>query len=183
MDVSNRMKIAATALVILGGGMLLRSSDFDATAAFAQAAGTQSQGSGQQRQATPPPPAGTEEVDRYDRSALLYATRRTGATTGWQRGQEIYYMRCWMCHNEYTMAGDPAPAPSLRDVFERRNEEFVRAQIRNGSSRMPTYTVKNLPDADLDDLVTYLREKCGTFKTGGGCFDEHNPPPNPLYRF
>lgn len=176
MDALHRVTIAATAFVVLGGGMLLSSSRPNAAVAFAQAAGSETQ-------ASPAPPAGAGEIDIYDRSALLYARRRVRAASGSQRGQEIYFMRCWICHNEYTMAGDPAHAPSLRDLFKRRNEDFVRVQIRNGSARMPTYSSKTLSDADLDDLVTYLREKCGTFKTGGGCFDEHNPPPNPFYRF
>ena len=106
-----------------------------------------------------------------------------GAKSGWQRGQEIYFYRCWMCHNEYVLAGDHFPVPSLRDLFERQDEEYVRSMIRVGAPMMPTYGPETLTDKDVDDLVTYLKEKCGTFETGGGCFDEHNPPRNPLYRF
>ena len=53
---------------------------------------------------------------------------------------------------------------------------------------MPAYTRAVISDADMSDLLMYLREKCGTFPTGGGggrtgtCFDEHNPPANPHYR-
>ena len=59
----------------------------------------------------------------------------------------------------------------------------VRRIIRSGSPRMPTYGPQVLGDEDLDDLVTFLRENCGTSETGGGCFDEHNPPPNPFYQY
>jgi hypothetical protein len=130
------------------------------------------------------------DVDEDDPNSLLWAMQRAGYKSGWQRGQEIYYMKCWMCHNEYTIAADTAPpAPSLRDLFKRPlvggqpvNDQNVAAYIRRGSGRMPAYTSTVLSDADITDLVTYLREKCGTFRTGGGCFDEHNPPPNPRYR-
>ena len=47
---------------------------------------------------------------------------------------------------------------------------------------MPAYTPAVISAADMSDLLMYLREKCGTFPTGGGCFDEHNPPANPHYR-
>jgi hypothetical protein len=134
---------------------------------------------------------GTEEYDRYNmegvdkwnRMAALYARQRSGAKSGWQRGQEIYYMRCWICHSELVTVGDDFPAPSLRNLFDNRDEVFVRAWIRAGSQGMPSYLPQTLSDKDLDDLITYLREKCDTFETGSGCFDEHNPPPNPLYRY
>lgn len=122
-------------------------------------------------------------IDKWNRMASLYARQRSGATSGWQRGQEIYYMRCWICHSELVNVGDHFPAPSLRNLFDNRDEAFVRAWIRAGSQGMPSYTPQNLSDADIEDLIAYLREKCDTFETGSGCFDEHNPPPNPLYRY
>ena len=130
------------------------------------------------------------DVDEDDPNSLLWAMQRAGHESGWRRGQEIYYMRCWMCHNEYTIAADTSPpAPSLRDLFKRplvggqpMNDQNVAAYIRRGSARMPAYSAAVLSNADLSDLITYLREKCGTFSSGGGCFDEHNPPPNPRYR-
>jgi hypothetical protein len=141
----------------------------------------------------PPSPAGQAQEmppDEYDRNSQLWAMQRAGFKSGWQRGQEIYYMRCWMCHNEYTIAADTAPpAPSLRDLFKRSQvagqpvtDQAVAAVIRRGGARMPAYSAVLLSDADMTDLLTYLREKCGTFAKGGGCFDEFNPPPNPRYR-
>lgn len=130
------------------------------------------------------------DVDEDDPNSQLWAMQRAGHKSGWQRGEEIYYMRCWMCHNEYTIAADTSPpAPSLRDLYKRPlvggqpvNDQNVAAYIRRGSARMPAYSAAVLTDADMTDLVAYLREKCGTFRTGGGCFDEHNPPSNPRYR-
>ena len=119
----------------------------------------------------------------YDRNALLLASRRAGAASGPARGEEIFYMRCWICHSEYVIVADHFPAPSLRDLYERYEDEAVRAIIRSGSPGMPTYGEDVLSDADLDDLVSFLRENCGVPETGGGCFDEHNPPPNPFYQY
>ena len=129
-------------------------------------------------------------LDPFDRNAQLWAMRRAGHESGSGRGQEIYYMRCWMCHNEYTIAADRFAAPTLRDLYQRPTlasgqpvtDQTVAAHIRNGSAGMPAYTPAVISAADMSDLLVYLREKCGTFPTGGGCFDEHNPPPNPRYR-
>lgn len=139
--------------------------------------------------AKPAGPAAQQPIDPDDRGAQIWYFQRLGAS-GWQRGQEIYYMRCWLCHNDYTVIAEPGAAPSLRDLYKRptlRNgrpvtDENVAAFIRSGSLRMPSYTPTYFSDRDLADLLVYLREKCGTFPTGGGCFDEHNPPANPLYR-
>lgn len=140
-------------------------------------------------QAAPAPPP---SVDPYDRNAMLWAMQRVG-TSSVERGQEIYYMRCWICHNEYTISAEENPAsaaPSLRDLFKRSrlrngqpvNEQTIAAMIRSGGPRMPAYAPVNLSDKDVADVITYLKEKCGTFARGGGCFDEHNPPANPRYR-
>jgi len=128
-------------------------------------------------------------IDPDDRASQIWHFQRLGSR-GWQRGQEIYYMRCWICHNEYTVIAEPGAAPSLRDLFRRSRllngqpttDGNVKAFVRKGSFRMPSYSPEYFSDRDLDDLIVYLREKCGTFPTGGGCFDEHNPPANPQYR-
>ncbi len=160
------------------------------TAAVVGGAARQAQeGAAKPEAASMPPPQG---VDPYDRNAMLWAMERVGRSPV-ERGQEIYYMRCWICHNEYTIAaeGNPAyAAPSLRDLFKRprlRNgrpvtDETVTAQIRSGGPQMPAYSPANLNDKDVADLLAYLKEKCGTFARGSGCFDEHNPPLNPRYR-
>jgi mono/diheme cytochrome c family protein len=136
---------------------------------------------------TPAAQTATPTIDEYDRVAQLWYRQRV-AKSGPARGQEIYYMSCWMCHNEYTIAADPKNhAPSLKDLFKTNavTDQAVIAKIRAGGSRMPAYPPTLLTDDDLRDLVAYLREKCGTFPTdagGGGCFDERNPPANPRYK-
>src|SRR5688572_4120323 len=80
-------------------------------------------GGGQGRGAAPqgrggapqPAPAPYKEmpVDKYDRNATLWAHERSGFKSGWQRGREVFFMNCWMCHSEYVIAGDWAPVPTL----------------------------------------------------------------------
>ncbi len=127
-------------------------------------------------------PAAVKEapIDEYDRTAQVWYYQRMGKS-GWERGQEIYYMKCWICHNDYTRKASPASAgPSLRNLYKRPtlmsgdevNDQTVMAQIRLGNARMPAYGAV-LNDKDLSDLIIYLREKC--------CWDEMNPPTNPRY--
>jgi len=53
------------------------------------------------------------------------------------------------------------------------NDDTVKEKIRNGGAGMAAYKY-TLNDADLNDLVSYLREKC--------CWDSDTPPLNPRYR-
>jgi mono/diheme cytochrome c family protein len=164
-------------LLILGLGLLVRTDDEqDSAVALAQSVSAQSQAADNAELARVGAPG-----QEYDRQTLLLTSQRAGAKSGWRRGEEIFYMRCWICHSEYVIVSDHFPAPSLRNLYDRYDDESVRAIIRAGSTRMPTYGPQVLTAADLDDLVTFLRENCGTSETGGGCFDEHNPPPNPFY--
>ena len=121
------------------------------------------------------------QLDPYQRSGLIYYNKLMGKS-GWERGQHIYYLKCWMCHNEYTIASDPkAAAPTLKDLYKRPtlvsgrpvNDETVATKIRDGGPRMPGYR-HVLNDQDMADLLAYLREKC--------CWDADNPPANPRYK-
>ena len=124
------------------------------------------------------------DYDPYQRSGDVFYMNRMGQA-GWERGREIWYMKCWICHNEYTIkANNPqvAPvAPTLKELYKRPvllsgkpvNDDTVKDQIREGSRQMPAYKYV-LTDKDLEDLVDYLRDHC--------CWDEQNPPPNPRFR-
>ena len=114
------------------------------------------------------------------RSVALYKFK-TAAQSGAQRGEEIYYFKCWMCHNEYTVKAG-TPAPLLKDLYRRTllisglpvNDATVSDKIRNGGPTMPEYRY-TLSDQDIADLVSYIREgKC--------CFEGDELPPNPWYR-
>ena len=106
------------------------------------------------------------------------------ADSGPDRGKEIYFYKCWVCHNDYTRAAG-SPAPTLRDLYKRPkllsgqpvNDETVAAKIKNGGTNMPGYQY-TLSERDLADLVSFFREgKC--------CWEdseEKEPPRNPRYK-
>jgi hypothetical protein len=121
------------------------------------------------------------QLDPYQRSGQIFYHKLMGKS-GVDRGQHIYYLKCWICHNEYTIASDPkGAAPTLKDLYKRpalrsgqpMNDENVAAKIRSGGPRMPAYQ-HTLNDADIADLLAYLREKC--------CWDADHPPANPRYK-
>ena len=114
--------------------------------------------------------------DEYQRSTEIY-TYTTTAKSGPQRGEELYFIKCWFCHNQFAKTG-----PQLKDLFKRPtlglsgepvNDQTVAEKIRKGGPAMPAYG-HILKDSDIADLLSYIKEGC--------CFDSENPPPNPRYR-
>ena len=111
----------------------------------------------------------------YNQRSLEIFEFRKAAKSGPERGGEIYYYKCWFCHNEFTK-----DIPKLEGLFSRANllsglpvtEANVKDQVRNGGPDMPSYKYV-LNDADLNDLTSYLRENC--------CWNSDSPPPNPRY--
>jgi virginiamycin B lyase len=98
------------------------------------------------------------------------------AKHGAARGENIYFYKCWMCHNRYAQS-----APYLRELYQRStlvsgkpvNDASVAEHIKVGSALMPAFR-NNLSDSDITDLVAYIREgKC--------CVEGENPPANPWY--
>ncbi|OFW13780.1 MAG: hypothetical protein A3H29_03575 [Acidobacteria bacterium RIFCSPLOWO2_02_FULL_67_21] len=139
-----------------------------------------------QAQASPSqaPAASAPQFDPYDRVARLWYRQRL-ASSGAERGREIFYMSCWMCHNEYTIDTTKIKAPRLSDTFSRPGitDEQVTGIIRRGGLRMPGYPPSLLSDQDLRDVVAFLRETCAASASqGGSCYDEMNPPANPRYK-
>jgi mono/diheme cytochrome c family protein len=127
------------------------------------------------RYATAQEPKQALPKDYLQRSLEIYEFRKAAAS-GPERGQEIYYYKCWFCHNEFTQ-----DIPKLEGLFKKANlisgdpvnDGTVKEKLRNGGPGMPAYkTVLN--DADLNDVLAYLKEKC--------CWDSDAPPPNPRYR-
>ena len=112
----------------------------------------------------------------YNQRALEIYEFRKAAQSGAERGQEIFYYKCWFCHNEFTK-----DVPKLTGLYQHAqllsgqpvNDEAVKNQIRNGSANMAAYKY-TLSEADLNDLVSFIREKC--------CWDSDSPPPNPRFR-
>jgi mono/diheme cytochrome c family protein len=113
--------------------------------------------------------------DPYQRSLQVYEFRKA-AQSGPDRGQEIFYYKCWFCHNEFTK-----DIPKLTGLYQHAalmsgepvTDDTVKEKIRNGGPGMAAYK-HALSESDLTDLVGYLREKC--------CWNSDSPPPNPHYR-
>ena len=114
--------------------------------------------------------------DDYQRSTDIYLYRTT-AKSGAQRGEELYYYKCWICHNQFAKTG-----PQLHDLFKRPKfsssaynvtEANVSDKIKMGGPGMPSFGT-TLKDADIADLIAYIKDGC--------CFDSENPPPNPRYK-
>jgi mono/diheme cytochrome c family protein len=128
-------------------------------------------------QSLPSPPAGSRPPakDYNQRSLEIYEFRKA-APSGPERGQEIFYFKCWFCHNEFTQ-----DIPKLKGLYQKPalvsgqpvNDDTVKNQIRNGSANMAAYKY-TLSEDDLNDLVGYIREKC--------CWDSDAPPLNPRFR-
>ena len=112
----------------------------------------------------------------YNQRALEIYEFRKAAVSGPERGQEIFYYKCWFCHNEFT-----THAPQLAGLYQRGallsglpvNDATVKDRIRNGGAGMAAYRY-TLSEADLDDLVSFVREKC--------CWNSDTPPLNPRFR-
>ena len=125
-----------------------------------------------------PAPQGTTPKpvakDYYQRSLETYEFRKA-AQSGPERGREIFYYKCWFCHNEFTKN-----APQLTGLYHRGtllsglpvNDDNVKDRIRNGGAGMAAYKY-TLSEADLNDLVSFVRDKC--------CWDSDAPPLNPRY--
>jgi virginiamycin B lyase len=99
------------------------------------------------------------------------------ANSGAARGENIYFFKCWMCHNKYANGG-----PYLKDLYQQENlvngepvaDESVTRLIKEGAPGMPAFKT-SLSDAEIADLRAYIKEgKC--------CVEGENPPANPWYR-
>jgi len=152
MDFSAARRFLAGALITIAGGLL--------SPALAQEAAPQKQ---------------PIVKDYYQRSLRTYEFRKA-ARSGPERGREIFYYKCWFCHNEFTKN-----APQLAGLYQRGtllsglpvNDDTVKDRIRNGGAGMAAYRY-TLSEADLNDLVSFVRDRC--------CWDSDAPPLNPSYR-
>lgn len=114
-------------------------------------------------------------MDALQKADRIY-TFRKAAVSGPERGRELFYYKCWYCHNEFTK-----DIPKLTGLFGHPtmlsgvpvSVEAVKNQIRNGSADMAAYKY-TLSESDIDDLVSFLRTEC--------CWNSDAPPLNPAYR-
>ena len=104
--------------------------------------------------------ADKEIVTDYLQRSLLLDTYRIVADSGAGRGENIYFYKCWMCHNQYAKTG-----PYLKELFKHSQlmsgdpvtDENVAAKIKEGGPGMPAFGT-TLNDADVADLITYMKE-------------------------
>ena len=125
----------------------------------------------------------TTLLDGLQRSVRINSYKAV-ADSGELRGETIYYYKCWVCHNTYTIAANPGnAAPYLKDLYKNANlprsgepltEESLTAAIKDGNPQMPSFRT-SLADADMSDLLSYL-------KSGKCCLEGEDPPPNPWYK-
>lgn len=116
------------------------------------------------------------QIDRY----------QVVAKSGVGRGENLYFYKCWMCHNDYTITsqyGESAPFLRLKDLFKREklttsgqpvNDATITDKIKNGGPGMPSFQT-TMSEADIQDLLSYL-------KSGKCCVDGEDPPANPWYK-
>ncbi len=123
----------------------------------------------------PPGVPQSDVVDRFQRTYEVLQNNEV-ATSGVARGETIYFYKCWMCHQEVAAQGDLSGlvGPSLHDLDQRSiTDDAIATKIRNGGQRMPAFR-HTLTDADVADLVAYLRDpSC--------CYELLEPPYNPHY--
>ena len=103
----------------------------------------------------PPKAAAAPDVsaDDLQRSRRL-DTYTILADSGASRGENIYFYKCWMCHNQYAKS-----APLLKNLFQRDslfsgdpvNDDNVAAKIKEGGPGMPAFRT-SLSDTDISDL-------------------------------
>jgi mono/diheme cytochrome c family protein len=164
-----RMSLGKAAGILAGLGVVVI---FLGTTGMVPRAGAQ-EGSSQQGAAKKEPKEPVK--DYYQRSLEIYEFRKA-AKSGWQRGEEIFYYKCWFCHNEYAKG-----APRLEGLYSLPklmsgkpvNDDTVKDKIRNGGPGMAAYKY-TLKEDDLSDLVSYLKDHC--------CWNSEAPPANPRYR-
>src|SRR5712691_11509637 len=56
--------------------------------------------------------ASTDDLQR----SLRLDTYKILGDSGAARGENIYFYKCWMCHNQYAKSG-----PLLKDLYQRKN--------------------------------------------------------------
>ena len=108
---------------------------------------------------TPTPAMNRDDLQRSYRTDKYLEVAESGV----DRGENIYWHKCWACHNKYQQA-----APQLEGLFKQAalitgvpvNEENVAAHIKKGGPGMPSFGT-TLSDADVADVVSYLHsDKC-----------------------
>src|SRR5260370_15834241 len=98
--------------------------------------------------------ASTDDLQR----SLRLDTYKILGDSGAARGENIYFYKCWMCHNQYAKGG-----PLLKDLYQRENltsgdpvnDDTVTTKIKEGGPLMPPFRT-TLSDPAIPDLRPYF---------------------------
>lgn len=72
-----------------------------------------------------------------------------------EAGRQIFAKTCAGCHlGQGTQAGR---APQLSVSQNAINPDFVRNQVRKGKAPMPAFDQSKISDADLENIIAYLK--------------------------
>ena len=72
-----------------------------------------------------------------------------------EAGRLVFAKTCAGCHlGQGTQAGR---APQLSVSQNAINPDFVRNQVRNGKPPMPAFSTAKVSDADLENIIAYLK--------------------------
>lgn len=72
-----------------------------------------------------------------------------------EAGRQIFAKTCAGCHlGQGTLAGR---APQLSVSQNAINADFVRNQVRKGKAPMPAFDTSRVSDADLENIIVYLK--------------------------
>src|SRR5260221_13234382 len=120
----------------------------------------------------PPKAVAAADVSTDDlQRSLRLDTYKILGDSGAARGENIYFYKCWMCHNQYTKG-----APFLKDLFQRENlasgdpvnDDNVTATIKEGRAGMPAFGT-SLSGGGMKGRLTYFSlGKC--WMAGGNLF-------------
>jgi streptogramin lyase/mono/diheme cytochrome c family protein len=118
----------------------------------------------------------TNTVDQYQLSYKIDRYTEL-ADSGPMRGLNIYWHKCFVCHNKFQKE-----APRLEGLFQRDTmvtgvaptDDNVKAQIRDGRAGMPSFRT-TLSEVDIADVASYLHDpRC--------CVSGEYLPNNPRYQ-
>ena len=103
--------------------------------------------------------------------------RGRGATlTPLQQGRSTFQQNCQICHGD-DLKGQPPVVPALLDVSKQMNDDQIKTFVRAGGGQMPSFS--NLADADLDNLIAYLKDPSNPAAVVQQAFGNQAPPPPP----
>src|SRR5258708_12358242 len=154
---------------LVGGGALVLIRSCECSRVRPESAGAYPEGAGD----TPTPAMNRDDLQRSYRTDKYLEVAESGV----DRGENIYWHKCWACHNKYQQA-----APQLEGLFKQAalitgvpvNEENVAAHIKKGGPGMPSFGT-TLSNSDVADVVTY-------FHTDKSSVKGDHLPPNPCNR-